>query len=142
VRKLTRNLTSLTFLVLLTGLPAQAQAQSPDPSTSSSPTTTSPPAATSTVDASKAAEAAKLNQTEVEFIDSRDSYWVNRSFNDMMFGVNGGVINEAHIERNHDREEEALRKIYKPPTLVEVVIKNKKPAAPPLMINGKVIEVK
>ena len=129
VKKLATILAGLTLVALFTSAPAQAQSQAPTAS------------ANNTTEKSED-EPTRPSNTEFDFVDSRDGYWVNRGFNDMMFGANGGVLNEAHIERDHDRQERSLRKIYRPPTLAQVVIKNKKPVAPSLTINGKVIEVK
>jgi len=81
--------------------------------------------------------------TEVDFVDSSEGYWLNRGLNDTIYGANGSY-NSVRLERNQVRSGEALNKIYKPPTVVEVTVNGKvlRSPTPPLKIDGKVVESK
>ncbi|MBX3170875.1 MAG: hypothetical protein KF760_25940 [Candidatus Eremiobacteraeota bacterium] len=75
---------------------------------------------------------------DVEFIDSREAYWVNKGFNDMLYYNGGGTPNSVRAERDKFRADEALSKITKP-MVVEVKVSGKTEAQsiPPLKIGGK-----
>ena len=83
----------------------------------------------------------ELQETDLDFVDSKEAYWVHKGFNDTMFGVNSGSFNNARHERAQARDEEVIRKLYKPTQVVEMVVKGKviNPATP-LTIQGKKIE--
>jgi len=75
---------------------------------------------------------------DVEFLDSREAYWVTKGFNDMLYYNGGGTPNSVRAERDKFRADEALNKITKP-MVVEVKVQGKTEAQsmPPLKIGGK-----
>jgi len=75
---------------------------------------------------------------DVEFLDSREAYWVTKGFNDMLYYNGGGTPNAVRAERDKFRADEALNKITKP-MVVEVKVQGKTEAQsmPPLKIGGK-----
>lgn len=94
----------------------------------------SDPASPSPSEPAKASSSS--NEPDVEFIDSKDAYWVNKGFNDTLFyGAPGGSVNAVRLERDQFRSDDVLRKIYKPPQGVEVKGSNK--TAPVLKMGGK-----
>ena len=83
----------------------------------------------------------ELQQTEVDFLDSKEAYWVHKGFNDTIFGVNSGSFNNVRHEREQAREDEMIKKLYKPTQVVEIVVKGKTiDPATPLKIQGRKIE--
>ncbi len=76
--------------------------------------------------------------SDVEFLDSREAYWVNKGFNDMLYYNGGGTYNSVRAERDKFRADEALSKITKP-MVVEVKVSGKTEAQsmPPLKRGGK-----
>jgi hypothetical protein len=49
-----------------------------------------------------------------EFVDSQDAYWVTKAFNDTLYYNGGGSVNSVRLERDQFRNDDVLRKIYKP----------------------------
>ena len=82
-----------------------------------------------------------LEGTDVEVVDSSEGYWLNRGLNETLYGANGS-FNSVRLERNQARTDEALSKIYKAPTVVEVTVNGRvlKSPTPPLKMNGKVVD--
>ncbi|MBN9414029.1 hypothetical protein ABS71_22600 [bacterium SCN 62-11] len=75
---------------------------------------------------------------DVEFLDSREAYWVNKGFNDMLYYNGGGTPNAVRAERDKFRADEALSKITKPMVVeVKVTGKTEAQSIPPLKIGGK-----
>ena len=78
---------------------------------------------------------------EVEFLDSQDAYWVNKGFNDTLYYGAGGSVNAARLERDQFRDDQALRKIYKPTKVVEIKVNGPAKTVPVLKIDGKEVKV-
>lgn len=75
---------------------------------------------------------------DVEFLDSREAYWVNKGFNDMLYYNGGGTPNSVRAERDKFRADEALNKITKPMVVeVKVTGKTEAQSMPPLKRGGK-----
>lgn len=75
---------------------------------------------------------------DVEFLDSREAYWVNKGFNDMLYYNGGGTPNSVRAERDKFRADEALSKITKPMVVeVKVTGKTEAQSIPPLKMGGK-----
>jgi hypothetical protein len=80
----------------------------------------------------------KTDVEDVEFLDSREAYWVNKGFNDMLYYNGGGSVNAVRAERDKFRADEALSKITKPMVVeVKVTGKTEAQSMPPLKIGGK-----
>lgn len=79
---------------------------------------------------------------DVEFIDSREAYWVNKGFNDMLYYNGGGGPSSVRAERDKFRADEALNKITKPMVVeVKVTGKTEAQSIPPLKMGGKEVKV-
>jgi hypothetical protein len=65
-----------------------------------------------------------LQDTDVQFVDAPDAYWVNRGFNDTIFGSSGSV-NAVRSERNQSRDDEIFNKLKKPQQKIEVLVNGK-----------------
>lgn len=76
---------------------------------------------------------------DIEFLDSTEAYWVNKSFNDTLFYGAGGSVNSVRKERDQFRNDEALRKIYKPTKIVEITVSGNPQTTPMprLRMDGK-----
>ena len=79
---------------------------------------------------------------DVEFLDSREAYWVNKGFNDMLYTNGGGSMNSVRAERDKFRADEALNKITKPMVLeVKVSGKTEAQSLPTLKMDKKEVQV-
>jgi len=79
---------------------------------------------------------------DVEFLDSREAYWVNKGFNDMLYTNGGGSLNSVRAERDKFRAEEALNKITKPMVMeVKVSGKTEAQSIPTLKMGQKEVKV-
>ncbi|MBS2037391.1 hypothetical protein JST97_20550 [bacterium] len=79
---------------------------------------------------------------DVEFIDSREAYWVNKGFNDMLYYNGGGSPSSVRAERDKFRADEALNKITKPMVVeVKVTGKTEAQSIPSLKMGGKEVKV-
>lgn len=65
------------------------------------------------------------SSTEVKFVDSEGAYWVNKGFNDTMFGVNPGSFNEARHERDQARYDAIINGLNKKTAVAEVIYQGK-----------------
>ena len=85
----------------------------------------------------------QLQDTEVNFIDSPGAYWVNKGFNDTIFGVNTGSFNEARHEERQARDEELINRLTKKATVVEVIYQGKllDQSVTPLKMQGRKIQL-
>lgn len=59
---------------------------------------------------------------EFDFVDSSEAYWVTRSLNDTIFNA-GYSPNAVNLERDQVRRDDKISRMYKPPEVVEVRIK-------------------
>lgn len=79
---------------------------------------------------------------EVKFLDSREAYWVNKGFSDMLYCNGGGTFNAVRAERDKFRADEALNKITKPMVFeVKVEGKTEAQSIPTLKMGGKEVKV-
>ena len=74
-------------------------------------------------------------EPEFEFLDSQDAYWVTKGFNDTLYYNGGGSFNSVRLERDQFRNDDVLRKIYKPGK-VEVISSSKDSKNPPVLKMG------
>jgi hypothetical protein len=65
------------------------------------------------------------SSTELKFVDAEGAYWVNKGFNDTMFGVNPGSFNEARHERDQSRFDAVINGLNKKTTVDEVIYQGK-----------------
>jgi len=84
--------------------------------------------------------ATKRPEPDVEFVDSQDAYWVTKAFNDTVYYNGGGSINSVRNERDQFRNDEVLRKIYKP-AKVEIKVSSKDAKGPVLKMGDKEVKV-
>lgn len=86
----------------------------------------------------------KTSGPDVNFLNSEESYWVNKGFNDTIYTGNSGSQNSARSERDQFRADQALDAIYKPTEVVQVtVVGRPKPATmPTLKMGGREIDLK
>ena len=96
---------------------------------------------TAPTDPATEAKLKALQGAEVDFLDSKDAYWVHKGFNDTIFGVNSGSFNNVRHEREQFREDEMIKNLYKPTKVVDVVVNGKKvDMATPLKMQGRKVE--
>ncbi|MBT9588847.1 hypothetical protein IV102_36265 [bacterium] len=89
-------------------------------------------------DTAAAPRSRQEQEPDVEFLDSRDAYWVTKAFNDTLYVNGGGSINACRLERDQFRNDDILRKIYKPS---KVEVKTSSKDVPTLKMGGKDVKV-
>jgi hypothetical protein len=78
----------------------------------------------------------------INLFDSESAYWVNKGFNDTMFGVNTGSFNEAHHEERQKRNDDKINKITKKNAPTEIIYEGKvQDPVTPLKIEGRKVEL-
>jgi hypothetical protein len=92
--------------------------------TKSKPAPSNPDSATSVQSDSTSPGYRDLQDTDVQFVDAPDAYWVNRGFNDTIFGSSGSV-NAVRSERNQSRDDEIFNRLKKGPQKIEVLVNGK-----------------
>ena len=83
------------------------------------------------------------SSTELKFVDSEGAYWVNKGFNDTMFGVNSGSFNEARHERDQARYDAIINGLNRKTTVAEVIYQGKvlDQSVTPLKMQGRAVQL-